>query len=190
MKQENFILAMLIPGPESPCDAIDVYLQPLTEELNELWESGVETFDASTRKNFMLHASLLWTINDFPTYANLSIWSIKRKWVCPCCNKNTHSTRLKMAKNNVIWVICYLLLNHKWRNEKASFDNTIEHRDNYWIEPREMHSSIASQGFTVLSPGWASGGRPGIFPSFITIESALSRLSEPLPPLGLRRAAK
>ncbi|XP_049406217.1 uncharacterized protein LOC125869837 [Solanum stenotomum] len=71
MKQENFILSMLIPGPNGPGDAIDVYLQPLIEELNELWETGVETFDASTRKNFKLHASLLWTINDFPAYANL-----------------------------------------------------------------------------------------------------------------------
>ena len=55
-------------------------------------------------------------------------------------------------------------------------------RDRYWIEPREIHSSIASQGFTVLSPGWASGCRPGISPSFITIESALSRLLQPIPP--------
>nr|XP_033514427.1 uncharacterized protein LOC117279086 [Nicotiana tomentosiformis] len=36
MKKENFILSMLIPGPESPGDAIDVYLQPLIEELKEL----------------------------------------------------------------------------------------------------------------------------------------------------------
>ncbi|XP_052197326.1 uncharacterized protein LOC127804495 [Diospyros lotus] len=47
MKDSNFILSMLIPGPEGPGDAIDVYLQPLIEELQELWEVGVETFDAS-----------------------------------------------------------------------------------------------------------------------------------------------
>jgi len=33
MKQENYILSMIIPGPDSPGDAIDVYLQPLVEEL-------------------------------------------------------------------------------------------------------------------------------------------------------------
>ncbi|XP_049378105.1 uncharacterized protein LOC125842859 [Solanum stenotomum] len=87
MKQENFILSMLIPGPNGPGDAIDVYLQPLIEELSELWETGVETFDASTRKNFKLHASLLWTINEFPAYANLSGWSTKGKLACPCCIK-------------------------------------------------------------------------------------------------------
>nr|GMC99870.1 uncharacterized protein LOC109184453 [Ipomoea batatas] len=77
MKDSNFILSMLIPGPEGLGDAIDIYLKPLIEELRELWEVGVDTFDASTRQNFNLHASLLWTINDFPTYGNLSGWSTK-----------------------------------------------------------------------------------------------------------------
>ncbi|XP_016512128.2 uncharacterized protein LOC107829176 [Nicotiana tabacum] len=98
MKKENFILSMIIPGPESPGDAIDVYLRPLIEELKELWESGVETFDASTKQNFKLHASLLWTINDFPAYANLSGRSTKGKLACPCCNKETYSIRLQNCK--------------------------------------------------------------------------------------------
>ncbi|XP_057993043.1 uncharacterized protein LOC110657121 [Hevea brasiliensis] len=72
MKQSNFILSMLIPGPEGPRDAIDIYLQPLVEELRELWETGIDTFDAYAQQNFKFHAVLLWTINDFPTYANLS----------------------------------------------------------------------------------------------------------------------
>uniref|UniRef100_A0A0V0IUP5 Putative ovule protein n=1 Tax=Solanum chacoense TaxID=4108 RepID=A0A0V0IUP5_SOLCH len=129
MKQENFILSMFIPGPESPGDAIDVSLQPLIEELNELWESGVETFDASTRKNFTLHASLLWAINDFPEYTNLFGWSTKGKLACLCCNKKTHYTRVKNdQKQCYMGYRRYLPLNHKWRNDKASFDNTIEHR--------------------------------------------------------------
>ncbi|XP_049349488.1 uncharacterized protein LOC125814082 [Solanum verrucosum] len=85
MKQENFILSMLIPGPNGPGDAIDTYLQPLIEELKELWEVGIETFDASTKQNFKLNASLLWTINDFPAYENLSRWSTKGKLACPSC---------------------------------------------------------------------------------------------------------
>nr|XP_009601086.1 uncharacterized protein LOC104096432 [Nicotiana tomentosiformis] len=129
MKKENFILSMLIPGPESPGDAIDVYLQPLIEELKELWETGVESFDAPARKNSMLHAALLWTINDFPAYANLSGWSTKGKLACPCCNKETFSIRLENGKKQ-----CYmghrrlLPLDHKWRNDKESFDGTKEQR--------------------------------------------------------------
>ena len=37
------ILLMLIPGPDSLGDAIDIYSQPLIEELKELWEISVET---------------------------------------------------------------------------------------------------------------------------------------------------
>ncbi|XP_070043487.1 uncharacterized protein [Nicotiana tomentosiformis] len=129
MKQENFILSMLIPGPDSPGDTIDTYLQPLIEKLKELWEVAIETFDALARQNFKLHASLLWTINDFSAYENLSGWSTKEKLACPCCNKDTSSIRLANSKKQ-----CFmghrlkLPLSHKWRNVKDSFDGTKEKR--------------------------------------------------------------
>nr|XP_016454527.1 PREDICTED: uncharacterized protein LOC107778742 [Nicotiana tabacum] len=120
---------MLIPGPESLGDAIDVFLQPLMDELKELWETGVETFDASTKHNFMLYATLLWTINDFPAYANLSGWSTKGKLACPCCNKETSSIRLENGKKQYyMGHRLFLPLNHKWRNDKESFDGTKERR--------------------------------------------------------------
>ncbi|WMV38457.1 hypothetical protein MTR67_031842 [Solanum verrucosum] len=138
MKQENFILSMLIPGPNGPGDAIDTYLQPLIEELKELWDVGIETYDASTRKNFKLHASLLWTINDFPAYGNLSGWSTKGKLACPCCNKNTASIRLTNCKKQCfIGHRRYLPLSHKWRNETKSFDGTQEKSP-----PPKMRSGI------------------------------------------------
>ncbi|XP_055961889.1 uncharacterized protein LOC130015557 [Mercurialis annua] len=129
MKDTNFILSMLIPGPHGPGDAIDVYLQPLIEELKELWEMGVQTFDASTHTNFQLHASLLWTINDFPAYANLSGWSTKGKLASPCCNKETCSKRLYNGnKQCYMGHRRYLPRKHKWRNDKTSFDGTTELR--------------------------------------------------------------
>ncbi|XP_020964472.1 uncharacterized protein LOC110265673 [Arachis ipaensis] len=51
---------------------IDVYLQPLIEELKELWKLGVETYDAARNKTFQMRAAFLWTISDFPAYAMLS----------------------------------------------------------------------------------------------------------------------
>ncbi|KAM2964301.1 hypothetical protein FF2_022102 [Malus domestica] len=38
---------------------IDVYLQPLVDELKELWENGVPTYDKSTGKMFILRAVLM-----------------------------------------------------------------------------------------------------------------------------------
>jgi hypothetical protein len=54
MKQTSFILSLIISGPTAPGMDIDVYLQPLIEELQQLWNVGVHTFDASTKTNFVM----------------------------------------------------------------------------------------------------------------------------------------
>ena len=124
MKQANFILSLIIPGLEGPGDAIDIYLQPLIEELKELWEIGVHTYDASKRQNFKLHAALLWTINDFPAYGMLSGWSTKGKLACPVCHKHTHSLRLQhCAKQVYMHHRRFLPKNHGWRKKKDWFGN-------------------------------------------------------------------
>ncbi|KAK6793718.1 hypothetical protein RDI58_007171 [Solanum bulbocastanum] len=72
MKPEYMTLSMIIPGPSSPGQDIDVYLQPLIAELKELWEFGIETYDAHTNQTFQMRATLMWTISDFPALAMLS----------------------------------------------------------------------------------------------------------------------
>lgn len=85
MKQSFFMLSLLIPSPKGPGNNVDVYLQPLIEELQDLWANGIETFDAYKRETFQLRAAIMWTINDFPAYANLFGWSTKGQYACPCC---------------------------------------------------------------------------------------------------------
>ena len=58
MKQTFFMLSLLIPGPTAPGNDIDIYLQPLIDELNELWEVGAETYDASTKQNFCMRPAI------------------------------------------------------------------------------------------------------------------------------------
>ena len=41
-------------------------------------------YNASSKNVFQLHAALMWTIHDFPTYANVLGWSTKGKFACPC----------------------------------------------------------------------------------------------------------
>ncbi len=72
MKDPYMLLSLLIPRAKAPGNEIDVYLRPLVDDLKELWNEGVITYDSSTQQTFKLHASLLWTINDIPVYANLS----------------------------------------------------------------------------------------------------------------------
>ncbi|KAG6490002.1 hypothetical protein ZIOFF_051284 [Zingiber officinale] len=38
---------------------IDIYLQPLIANLKDLWEIGVQTYDASNKQNFQLHVASL-----------------------------------------------------------------------------------------------------------------------------------
>ncbi|CAA7029746.1 unnamed protein product [Microthlaspi erraticum] len=59
MKQSSTILSMIIPGKQMPGNDIDVYLQPLIKELKELWDDGVQAFDASTKEMFCLRAALM-----------------------------------------------------------------------------------------------------------------------------------
>ena len=38
-------LSCIILGPRNPNNRIDVYLQPIIDELKMLWDVGVDTFD-------------------------------------------------------------------------------------------------------------------------------------------------
>ncbi|XP_070662297.1 uncharacterized protein [Malus domestica] len=67
----------LWPGPRSPGKEIDVYMRPLIDELNELWEVGTSTYDAYSNQNFTMKAAVLWTISDFPAYGMLSGWNLE-----------------------------------------------------------------------------------------------------------------
>ncbi|XP_040991839.1 uncharacterized protein LOC121238846 [Juglans microcarpa x Juglans regia] len=129
---------ILIPynlPPWSPRNEIDVYLQPLTDELLEFWQDGVPTYDASTNKTFMLHAALLWTINDFPAYRNLSGWSTKGKLACPSCNFDTDSNWLKYGRKHYYMGHRHFLPpDHIWRRRKGLFNG----RENHRMPPRDI----------------------------------------------------
>ncbi|XXG68736.1 hypothetical protein AAC387_Pa06g1755 [Persea americana] len=83
MKEPFLMMSLLILGPNSPGNDIDVYLRPMVDELKELWHHGVSTYDASTKQTFQMHAAMMWTINDFPAFGNLSGWSTKGYNACP-----------------------------------------------------------------------------------------------------------
>ena len=89
--------------------------------------SWVNTYDAFKAEYFTLHVALLWTINDFPAYDDLSGWSVKGHLACPICNKDTWSRYLPHWNK-----LCdmghrrFLELDHRWRYDKKSFDNSLE----------------------------------------------------------------
>lgn len=79
-----------------------MYLQPLIEDLQKLWE-GVLTYDATANESFNLRVALFWIINDFPAYGNLAGYSTYGRYTCPCCGDQTVSTWLKNGKKVLLY---------------------------------------------------------------------------------------
>ncbi|KAM1689796.1 hypothetical protein ACFX1Q_031475 [Malus domestica] len=129
MKQPNLLLSLLIPGPRSPGKEIDVYMRPLIDELNELWEVGTPTYDAYSNQSFTMKAAVLWTISDFPAYGMLSGWSTHGYKACPHCMHDKESIYLPASCK-----ICYmghrrfLEDNHRFRRQTTAFNGRREHR--------------------------------------------------------------
>ncbi|KAH1107259.1 hypothetical protein J1N35_011027 [Gossypium stocksii] len=107
---------------------INIYMQPLIEELKQLW-AGVKTYDALRKENFYLRTALLWTINDFLAYANLSGWSTKGDYACLCCAVQTCSKWLYNGKKfSYMGHNRWLDENHRFRFQMTLFDGTKEFR--------------------------------------------------------------
>ena len=71
----------------------------------------------------------MWTVNDFPTYANWSGWTTKGQLACPSCAMETDSRYLKNGQK-----FCYmghrrwLDVNHDFRKEGMLFDGSNDTR--------------------------------------------------------------
>ncbi|CAL1383444.1 unnamed protein product [Linum trigynum] len=127
MKEPYLLLTLLIPGPLAPGKDIDVYLKPLVDELQELWLEGTQAYDVHSKCSFKLHAALIWTINDFPAYGNLSGWSTKGYLACPICNKDSSSHKLK-SKIGYLGHRRFLPIQHRWRKDRKKFNGKQEMR--------------------------------------------------------------
>ena len=129
MKHSSFLLSMIIPGKRAPGNDIDVYLQPLIEELKELWYTGLETFDSYSNEVFNMHAALMWTISDFPGLETLSGWNTHTGLACPNCNLDSTPNRLRHSRK---WCFMghrhFLNTGHKFRLARGRFDGRIENR--------------------------------------------------------------
>jgi hypothetical protein len=57
MKQTNFILSLVIPGPKASGAGMDVYLELLVNDMVVMFVDGVMTYDASKDECFQLRAA-------------------------------------------------------------------------------------------------------------------------------------
>jgi hypothetical protein len=88
------MMPMLIPGPASNGKDFDLFLEPLVEDLLELW-SGGRAYDGLSGKMFNLRAAVLWCIDDYPTLSTLSRHTTKGYFARIHCDKHPLSYNLR-----------------------------------------------------------------------------------------------
>lgn len=98
MKRKYMLLSMMISGPRQPGNYINVYLIQFIKDLRVLWEEFIDVDDAYSGKKFKKCAMLIFTINDFLAYGNLSRYNVKGYKVRTICTSNTCSYQLHYGK--------------------------------------------------------------------------------------------
>ncbi|KAL0410499.1 UNVERIFIED_CONTAM: hypothetical protein Slati_3639600 [Sesamum latifolium] len=89
---------MVIPGPLNPKRLIDVYLEPLIEELQNLWHVSVLTRNNVKDEIFTMRVALMWTLYDLPAYGMASGWSTASVIGCPFVWKTHVHSICKMVE--------------------------------------------------------------------------------------------
>ncbi|KAK4388614.1 hypothetical protein Sango_2468000 [Sesamum angolense] len=89
MSYEYIFLTNVIPGP---------YLDPLIEELQNLWHVGVLTRDSAKNETFTMRVELIWIMNELPAYGMAFGRSTTGVLWCPVCMKTTCSFYLQNGK--------------------------------------------------------------------------------------------
>jgi hypothetical protein len=79
---------------------MDVFLEPLMEDMKILWETGVQMLGEYRKHSFTLRAIIFVMINDYPAHFTLSS-SFKRKVGCAVCIDGTAYVSLSSSKEIV-----------------------------------------------------------------------------------------
>ncbi|RVW32350.1 hypothetical protein CK203_087511 [Vitis vinifera] len=113
--------------------------------------SGVECYDVHQQEVFTLRVVLLWTINDFPAYGNLSGCVVKGYFACPICGEDTFSHRLKHGKkNSYTGHRRFLLCNHPFRKQNKAFNGKQE----FSSPPQPLSGEEILRKIDVISNSW------------------------------------
>jgi len=120
LKRRYLLLTMLISGPKQPGNDIDVFLEPLMEDMKMLWEEGVKMMDAFVKKEFTLKAIIIVTITDYPGLFALS-GQIKGKSGCVVCIDGTCYTYLS-GSNKLVYMRHMRFLSRKHMYQHPSMN--------------------------------------------------------------------
>jgi hypothetical protein len=124
-KRKYLLLTILISGPTQPGVDMDVFLEPLMEDMKILWETGVQILDEYRKESFTLRAIIFVTINDYPALFTLS-GQFKGKVGCVVCIDGTAYMFLTASKKIVYMRHRrFLSKGHRYRKKKMDKYLTI-----------------------------------------------------------------
>ncbi|KAK1630602.1 hypothetical protein QYE76_004917 [Lolium multiflorum] len=75
-------------GPKYPGKNMNVYLEPLIDDLILGWEDrGIRTYDAANKEHFDMYVWYHTSLHDLPARALFCGWCTHGKWPCPECRQ-------------------------------------------------------------------------------------------------------
>jgi hypothetical protein len=99
----------------------------LVDDLQTLFDKGVDTYDASTKDTFKLRVVVLWTINDYPALGTLCGCPYSGFKGCVVCGKDTNCVRLPASsKQSYVGHRRYLPYDHPFRRQMKAFNGQPE----------------------------------------------------------------
>jgi hypothetical protein len=162
---KNFfiILALLIPGKQSvTSETFDVYLQPLVDELLQLWR-GIPAYDITkdvASRCFTLRGMLLWTIHDFPGYGTVGGFSHQGYAACPSCRSELGTEHsVELGKQTYAGTRRWLPSQHAYRGVDMQGHFNGEHEGR--TKPRRIIVEEQLQHAADYKVWKASGNRDG-----------------------------
>jgi hypothetical protein len=117
-KRKNFLLSVLIQGPKHPGIDIDVFLEPLMQEMETLWKEGINIFDDFARQPFNHFSHYIY---HHPWLLALFVLSgqIKGRTGCTACVDGTVSSFLDGSREVVyLGYKRFLVEGHRYQSNK------------------------------------------------------------------------
>ena len=116
--RKYLLLSVLIEGPKHPGIDIDVFLEPLMQEMETLWKEGIDIYDGFARQPFNLRAIIFITIHDYQALFVL-LGQIKGRTGCTVCVDDTVSSFLEGSRKVVyLGYRRFLVEGHRYRSKK------------------------------------------------------------------------
>ena len=102
---------------------MNVYMQPLKDELQEAWDNGFKTYDAYSKRNFIMRVWYMYSTHDLPAYELFVGWCVHGRFPCPTCKGALEFRWLQAGRKFSCFDMHRQFLDprHKFRKDKKNF---------------------------------------------------------------------